>query len=52
MMNLSYHKTDFGLDAEWVFTATSHSKSACDGNKICPLTQAVLISHILPIIDN
>ena len=24
------HKQDFGLDAEWIFFATSH-KSSCDG---------------------
>ena len=30
-MNLCSHKQDFGLDAEWVFFATSHGKSPCDG---------------------
>ena len=29
-MNLCLHKQDFGLDAEWIFFATSHSKSPCD----------------------
>ena len=29
-MNLCLHKQDFGLDAEWIFFATSH-KSSCDG---------------------
>ena len=29
--NLSLHKQDFGLDAEWVFFTTSHGKSPCDG---------------------
>ena len=27
----NYHSSDFGLDAEWVFHATSHGKTACDG---------------------
>ena len=31
MMNLSFHKTDFLLEAEWLCTATSHGKSASDG---------------------
>ncbi|CAF4054315.1 unnamed protein product, partial [Rotaria sp. Silwood1] len=30
MVNLSFHKNDFDLEAEWLFTATSHGKSACD----------------------
>ena len=30
-INLCLHKEDFGLDAEWVFFATSHGKSPCDG---------------------
>ena len=30
-MNLCLHKQDFGLDAEWIFFATSHGKSPCDG---------------------
>ena len=29
-MNLCLHKQDFGLDAEWIFFATSHGKSPCD----------------------
>ena len=29
-MNLCLHKQDFCLDAEWIFFATSHSKSPCD----------------------
>ena len=29
-INLCHHKEDFGLDAEWVFFATSHGKSPCD----------------------
>jgi hypothetical protein len=31
MVNLCYHKSDFGLDAEWNFFATAHGKSPCDG---------------------
>ena len=27
----SLHKDDFGIDATWVFFATSHGKSPCDG---------------------
>lgn len=30
-LNLAQHKKDFGIDAEWHFFATSHSKGACDG---------------------
>ena len=30
-LNLCLHQSDFGLDAEWVFFATSHGKSPCDG---------------------
>ena len=30
-MNLCHHLRDFGLSAEWVFHATSHGKTACDG---------------------
>ena len=31
MLNLCRHKVDFGIDATWVFFATSHGKSPCDG---------------------
>ena len=30
-MNLCFHKQDFDLDGEWIFFATSHDKSPCDG---------------------
>ena len=30
-LNLCHHEEDFGLAAEWHFTATSHGKGACDG---------------------
>ena len=30
-LNLYYHKEDFGITAEWHFSATSHGKGACDG---------------------
>ncbi|XP_066934504.1 uncharacterized protein [Clytia hemisphaerica] len=30
-MNLCHHQEDFGIDAEWIFFATSHGKSPCDG---------------------
>ena len=29
--NLTFHKQDFGIEAEWHFFATSHGKNACDG---------------------
>ena len=29
--NLCLHKADFGITAEWHFSATSHGKGACDG---------------------
>ena len=31
MLNLCRHKEDFGIDATWVFFATSHGKSPYDG---------------------
>ncbi|CAF3181745.1 unnamed protein product, partial [Rotaria sp. Silwood2] len=31
ILNLIHHKADFGLDACWTFTATSHGKAAGDG---------------------
>ena len=31
MLNLCRHKEDFGIDATWVFFATSHGKSPCEG---------------------
>ena len=31
LKNLCLYKQDFGLDAEWIFSATSHGKSPCDG---------------------
>ena len=31
MLNLCTHKDDFGIDPTWVFFATSHGKSPCDG---------------------
>ena len=30
-LNLCYHQNDFGVKAEWHFSATSHGKGACDG---------------------
>ena len=30
-INLCHHKEDFEITAEWVFFATSHGKSPCDG---------------------
>ena len=30
-INLCYHQQDFNMDAEWIFFATSHYKSPCDG---------------------
>ena len=29
-INLCHHKEDFGVCAEWHFSATSHGKGACD----------------------
>lgn len=29
--NLCFHKTDFGLEAEWNSFASCHGKNACDG---------------------
>ena len=30
-LNLCHHENDFGVKAEWHFSATSHGKGACDG---------------------
>ena len=30
-LNLCHHRDDFGISAEWHFSATSHEKGACDG---------------------
>ena len=30
-INLCFHEVDFGVPAEWHFSATSHGKGACDG---------------------
>lgn len=30
-VNLCHHKKDFGIDAEWHFSATAHGKGPCDG---------------------
>ena len=30
-INLCYHEDDFGVPAQWHFSATSHGKGACDG---------------------
>ena len=30
-VNLCNHENDFGIKAEWHFSATSHGKGACDG---------------------
>lgn len=31
LLNLTYHKADFGVPASWTFTATAHGKGAVDG---------------------
>lgn len=31
IVNLTHHRQDFGLEAEWHFFPTSHGKGACDG---------------------
>lgn len=30
-VNLYYHEEDYGIDAEWHFSATAHGKGPCDG---------------------
>jgi hypothetical protein len=30
-INLCHHNTDFGINAEWYFFATSHGNGPCDG---------------------
>ena len=31
ILNLLYHKKDFGLETCWTFSATGHGKGPCDG---------------------
>jgi hypothetical protein len=31
LINLCYHKDDFGMDSDWYFFAVSHGRCACDG---------------------
>ena len=31
LINLCFHEADFGVPAEWHFSATSRGKGACDG---------------------
>ena len=31
LTNLCFHKQDFKIQAEWIFFATTHGRSACDG---------------------
>ena len=33
-LNLCYHQSDFGISAQWHFSATSHGKGACDGGTV------------------
>ena len=30
-VHFCHHQQDFNMDAEWIFFATSHDKSPCDG---------------------
>ena len=30
-INLCHHQHDLNMDAEWIFLATSHGKSPCNG---------------------
>lgn len=39
-INLVFHEKDFGIEAEWIFFATSHGKEACDGIGGCVKRQA------------
>lgn len=44
ILNLTFHEIDFGIPAEWIFTATSHGKSACDGN-VLALICIIILFH-------
>ena len=53
-LNLCHHKSDFGIDATWVFVATSHWKSPCDRidstvkcKKLCASLQRPVNNQIL-----
>ena len=37
-INLCHHEEDFGVPAEWHFSATSHGKGACDGVGDCEVS--------------
>ncbi|CAG7726306.1 unnamed protein product [Allacma fusca] len=45
LANLVHHDTEFGVQAVWVYTATSHGKSVCDG--ISAVVKRVLRSNSL-----
>lgn len=44
MMHLTYHKLDFGIEAEWHCHASSHGKSICDGLGACLKSEATRYS--------
>lgn len=44
MMHLTYHKSDFGIEAEWHCHATSHGKCICDGLGACLKSEATRYS--------
>ena len=43
-LNLTFHEVDFGVPANWAFSATSHGKGPCDGVAGCAKREAALES--------
>ena len=50
-IDLCHHQQDFNMDAEWIFFATSHGKSPCDGVGGC--VKCYVSKHSLqrPLLD-
>ena len=45
-LNLCFHKEDYGIEAEWIFFATSHGKCFCDGiGRLVVLWNAMQLSE-------
>ena len=48
-LNLTYHEVDFGVPANWAFSATSHGKGPWDGIAGCAKREAALESLRRPL---
>ena len=50
-IDLCHHLQDFNMDAEWIFFATSHGKSPCDGVGGCVKRYVSKHSLRRPLLD-